>query len=248
MMNFSLDGRIALITGAGGGIGRAIAELFVQNGARVALVGRGKSVEELAEILGPDKARAFMMNVADFGQIDSVVDEIHSHFGGLDILVNNAGISICESAEATSEAAWDQTMNVNLKAALRFSQSVGRFFLRKGSGKIINIASQAAMVALADHLAYCTSKAGLIGLTRGLALEWGPRGITVNAISPTVVLTEMGQRAWAGEVGETMKLEIPLRRFARPEEVAASAVFLASSAADMITGENLVVDGGYTIH
>lgn len=88
----------------------------------------------------------------------------------------------------------------------------------------------------------------MIGLTRGLALEWGPRGITVNAISPTVVLTEMGQRAWAGEVGERMKLEIPLRRFAQPAEIAASAVFLASAAADMITGENLVVDGGYTIH
>lgn len=247
-MNFSLDGRIALITGAGGGIGRAIAELYVQHGARVALIGRGESVNELAEILGPDKAKAFVMNVSDFAQIDATVDAVHSHFGGLDILVNNAGVSICESAEATSEASWDLTMDVNLKAVLRFSQSAARFFLKKGSGKIVNIASQAAMVALTDHLAYCTSKAGLIGLTRGLALEWGPRGVNVNAISPTVVLTEMGQRAWAGEVGRMMKLEIPLRRFAQPEEVAASAVFLASSAADMITGENLVVDGGYSIH
>jgi len=248
MVNFSLDGRIALITGAGSGIGRAIAELFVKSGARVALVGRGESVKQLAEILGSNHAHAVVMDVADFSKIDSVVDQVESRFGGLDILVNNAGVSICQSAEETSEAAWDQTMNVNLKAVLRFSQAAGRFFFKKGSGKIINIASQAAVVALEDHLAYCTSKAGLLGLTRGLALEWGPRGITVNAISPTVVLTEMGQRAWAGEVGESVKREIPLRRFARPEEVAAAAVFLASSAADMITGENLVVDGGFTIH
>lgn len=247
-MNFSLDGRIALITGAGGGIGRAIAELFVQNGAHVALVGRGESVRDLANALGRDRAEAFIMDVADFSRIDTVVEDIHRHFGGLDILVNNAGIAIRESAEETSETAWDQTMNVNLKAVLRFSQSAGRYFLKQGSGKIVNIASQAAMVALTDHLAYCTSKAGLIGLTKGLALEWGPRGVNVNAISPTVVLTDMGHKAWAGEVGEAMKLKIPVRRFARPEEIAASAVFLASSAADMITGENLVVDGGYTIH
>jgi NAD(P)-dependent dehydrogenase (short-subunit alcohol dehydrogenase family) len=247
-MNFSLDGRIALITGAGGGIGRAIAELFVQSGARVALIGRGESVRQLAETLGQDKAKAFILDVADFDQIDSVVDQIESHFGRIDILVNNAGISIRQSAEETTEAAWDQTMNVNLKAVLRLSQSVGRFFLRQGSGKIVNIASQASMVALADHLAYCTSKAALIGLTRGFALEWGVRGINVNAISPTVVLTEMGHKAWSGAAGDAMKLKIPLRRFARPEEIAAAAVFLASSAANMITGENLVVDGGYTIH
>jgi len=247
-MSFSLHGRIALITGAGGGIGRAIAELFVESGARVALVGRGESVEKLADSLGRDKALPILMDVADFSKIEATVDQVVEHFGGIDILVNNAGVSICESAENTSEAAWDKTMDVNLKAVLKFSQAAGRYFLKRGSGKIINIASQAALVALADHLAYCTSKAGLIGLTRGLALEWGPRGITVNAISPTVVLTEMGQRAWAGEVGERMKLEIPLRRFAQPAEIAASAVFLASAAADMITGENLVVDGGYTIH
>lgn len=247
-MSFSLHGRIALITGAGSGIGRAIAELFVENGARVALIGRGESVLELAGSLGRERAWPIRLDVTDFSRIDAAVDQVVKHFGGLDILVNNAGVSICESAENTSEAAWDKTMDVNLKAVLMFSQAAGRHFLRNGSGKIINIASQAAMVALADHLAYCTSKAGLIGLTRGLALEWGPRGITVNAISPTVVLTEMGQRAWSGEVGERMKLQIPLRRFAQPEEIAATAVFLASPAADMITGENIVVDGGYTIH
>ena len=104
------------------------------------------------------------------------------------------------------------------------------------------------MVALADHLAYCTSKYGLLGLIQVLALEWGPRGVQVNAVSPTVVLTEMGKEAWAGEPGEAMKRQIPLRRFAMPDEVAAATLFLASDGADMITGANLIVDGGYTIH
>ncbi len=103
------------------------------------------------------------------------------------------------------------------------------------------------MVALADHLAYCTSKYGLLGLIQVLALEWGPRGVQVNAVSPTVVLTEMGKEAWAGEPGEAMKREIPLRRFAMPDEVAAATLFLASDGADMITGAHLIVDGGYTI-
>jgi len=138
-------------------------------------------------------------------------------------------------------------MNANLKSVFLLSQAVGRRFLQQGHGKIVNIASQAAVVALTNHLAYCTSKAALLALTKGLALEWGPKNIQVNAISPTVVLTEMGKLAWAGEVGEAMKQKIPLRRFAEPEEIAAAAVFLASSAADMITGENLMIDGGYTI-
>lgn len=247
-MNMSLHGRTALITGAGSGIGRAISELFCDNGAQVALVGRGDSVRTLAASLGPERARAFVLDVSDFAGIDRVVDEVHGYFGSLDILVNNAGISIPESAEATSEESWDRTMDVNLKAAFRFSQSVARYFFRQGSGKIVNVASQAAVVALQDHLAYCTSKAAMIGLTRGLALEWGPRGIQVNAISPTITLTEMGERVWGGAEGEEMKQRIPLRRFARPAEVAASALFLASHSADMITGENLVIDGGYTIH
>jgi NAD(P)-dependent dehydrogenase (short-subunit alcohol dehydrogenase family) len=139
-------------------------------------------------------------------------------------------------------------MTVNLTAVFLLSKAVGRHFLDQGHGKIINIASQAAVVALANHLAYCTSKYGLIGLTQVLALEWGPRGVQVNAVSPTVVLTEMGKEGWAGEPGEAMKREIPLRRFAMPEEVAAATLFLASDGADMITGADMIVDGGYTIH
>jgi NAD(P)-dependent dehydrogenase (short-subunit alcohol dehydrogenase family) len=126
------------------------------------------------------------------------------------------------------------------------SQHIGRAMLAAGGGKIINIASQAASVALDQHAAYCASKAGVLGLTRVLAAEWAPRGITVNAISPTVVLTELGRKAWDGAKGDAMRALIPVGRFATPEEIAASAVFLASNGSDMINGAEILVDGGYT--
>lgn len=116
--------------------------------------------------------------------------------------------------------------------------------IKRRSGKIINIASQAGIVTLDKHVAYCVSKAGLISMTKVLALEWGEFGVTVNAIAPTVVLTEMAEKAWAGEVGEAMKKKIPIGRFALPQEIAAAVLFLASDAANMITGETLVIDGG----
>jgi NAD(P)-dependent dehydrogenase (short-subunit alcohol dehydrogenase family) len=247
-LDFLLNGRVAIITGAGSGIGKAIAELFVARGARVALIGRGESVRETARSLGEEHARHFILDVTDFPRIPPTVDEIVAQFGTIDILVNNAGIAFREPAEETSVDKWDLTMAVNLKAVFLLSQATGRYFLNQGHGKIINIASQAAVVALTNHLAYCTSKYGLLGLTQVLALEWGPRGVQVDAVSPTIVLTEMGREAWAGAPGEAMKQEIPLRRFAMPEEVAAATLFLASDGADMITGANLIVDGGYTIH
>jgi NAD(P)-dependent dehydrogenase (short-subunit alcohol dehydrogenase family) len=119
--------------------------------------------------------------------------------------------------------------------------------LGQGSGKLINLASQAATVALIDHAAYCASKFGLVGLTKVLASEWAGRGVTANTISPTVVLTELGRKAWGGEKGDQLKTQIPSGRFAYPEEIAALAVFLASDAADMINGADILVDGGYTV-
>ncbi|MCD6156437.1 MAG: D-threitol dehydrogenase [Candidatus Atribacteria bacterium] len=168
-------------------------------------------------------------------------------FSKIDILVNNAGVALLDDAENLSEEAWDITMAVNLKAPFILSQLVGREMIKRRSSKIINIASQAGIVALDKYVAYCTSKAGLIGMTKVLALEWGEFGVNVNAIAPTVVLTEMGEKAWAGEVGEAMKQKIPLRRFALPEEIAAAALFLASDASNMVTGATLIIDGGYTI-
>jgi 2-deoxy-D-gluconate 3-dehydrogenase len=241
--------KVALITGAAQGIGKAIALLFAEKGADLALVDMKDevlSVAQEAERLGR-KALPIVADLANFSSLPGVVDKVLDVFGRIDILVNNAGVALLDDAENLQESAWDKTMNINLKAPFILSQLVGRAMIKRHAGKIINIASQAGIVALDKHVAYCVSKAGLISMTKVLALEWGEYGINVNAIAPTVVLTEMGEKVWAGEVGEVMKKKIPLKRFALPWEIAAAALFLASDASNMITGETLVVDGGYTI-
>ncbi|MGO4746349.1 SDR family oxidoreductase [Serratia quinivorans] len=243
----SLQGKVALITGGAAGIGLAIAERYLKNGARVALLDRAPQVVQTAQQWDADAALGIVTDVTDKASVEQAVAQAKAHFGRLDILVNSAGIVALHPAEELPEEAWDATMAVNLKGVFLTSQAVGQIFIRQRSGSIINLASQAGVVALPNHLAYCASKAGVIGLTQVLALEWGPHNVRVNAISPTVVLTELGRKAWSGEVAEAMKLKIPLRRFALPQDIAASALFLASEAAGMITGANLVVDGGYTI-
>ena len=243
---FSLDGLGALVTGGASGIGFAIATAFAARGARLALVDRDPGVAEAAARLGPQHV-GLVVDVAADGAPRRTVDEVAARFGRLDVLVNNAGIARLAPAAEASRADWDSTLAVNLTAPVLFAQAAGAHMLARGSGRIINMASQAASVALQSHVAYCTSKAALVGLTRVLALEWGPHGITVNAISPTVVETELGRQAWAGEVGEAMKRLIPCRRFAQPEEVALAALYLASPAAAMINGADLAIDGGYTI-
>jgi len=154
---------------------------------------------------------------------------------------------VLASAEELSEQAWDITLDVNAKGTFLASQAFGRSMLQRGQGKIINMASQAASVGLEQHAAYCASKGAVLGLTRVLAIEWAGRGVTVNAISPTVVLTPLGRKAWDGPQGEAMRALIPVGRFAEPEEVAALAVFLASDGANMINGADVVVDGGFTV-
>ncbi len=243
----SLKGKVALITGGAAGIGLAIAERYLQNGARVALLDRAPQVAEMARQLDAEAALGVVADVTDAASVERAVAQIEAHFGRLDVLVNSAGIVALHPAEELPEAAWDATLAVNLKGVFLTCQAVGRRFIRQRGGSIINLASQAGVVALPNHLAYCASKAGVIGLTQVLALEWGPHNVRVNAISPTVVLTELGRKAWSGEVAEQMKQKIPLRRFAEPQDIAASALFLAGDAAAMITGANLVVDGGYTI-
>jgi len=243
---FSLAGLTALVTGGASGIGLSIATAFVESGARVALVDRDSNVEAAAARLGPDHI-GLVVDVAQDGAPRRTVDEVAKRFGRLDILVNNAGIVRLAPAAEASRADWDLTLAVNLTASFLFAQAAGAHMVARGSGRIINMASQAASVALQAHVAYCTSKAAIVGMTKVMALEWGPHGITVNAISPTVVETELGRQAWAGEVGEAMKKLIPSRRFAQPEEVALAALYLASPAAAMVNGADLAIDGGYTI-
>jgi NAD(P)-dependent dehydrogenase (short-subunit alcohol dehydrogenase family) len=248
-ISFSLKGKVALITGGARGIGKAIAVLFAKNGARIVLVDLDPVVESVAQEISTlgDKSIAVVADVTRKDEVEKAVAVALREFGTIDILVNNAGVAYLDDAENLSEEYWDKTMAVNLKAPFLLAQAVGRVMIQKKRGKIINIASQAGVIALDKHVAYCASKAGLIGMAKVLALEWAEFGINVNAIAPTVILTELGKKAWAGEVGEAMKKKIPLRRFGYPEEVAAAALYLASPASDLVTGETLVIDGGYTI-
>lgn len=246
--DFSLAGKTAIVTGAASGIGAAIAEAFVACGARVALLDMNiDAVQARADGLGGD-ARAFACNVTDADDIAAAVSAVTAAFDGIDILVNSAGIVDLAPAEDLSAAAWSRTIEVNLTGSFLMAQAVGRAMIAAGNGgRIINLASQAGSVAIDGHVAYCASKFGIIGVTKTLALEWGHHGITVNSISPTVVLTELGKKAWDGPKGDAMKAQIPTGRFAEPEEIAASAVFLASGSAAMINGADLLVDGGYTV-
>ena len=247
--NFSLTNKVALITGGAAGIGKAIAELFGEKGAKLVLIDKSESVSDTERELSSRgiETLGIATDITVRENIERFVAQASERFGTIDILVNNAGVVFLAPAEELTDQAWDVTMSVNLKAPFMVTQIVGRKMIAQKSGKIINLASQAGIVALDKHLAYCASKAAIISFTKVLAYEWGRYNINVNAISPTVVLTELGKKAWAGEVGEAFKAKIPLGRFAYPEEIAAAALYLASTAADMISGENLVIDGGYTI-
>lgn len=244
---FDFAGKAALVTGGAAGIGAAIAEALAARGARVALVDLSPATPEAARALPGGGHVAHVADITRPGEAGRAVAEAMGALGRLDILVNSAGIVRLAEAEAVSDEDWDLTMAINLRAPFLMARAAFPALSAAGAGRVINLASQAAFVALDRHLAYCTSKAGLLGMTKVLALEWAPHGITVNAISPTVVETELGRKAWAGEVGEAMKRKIPVGRFAQPEEIALAALFLAGTGAGMITGANLVVDGGYTI-
>ncbi|NCO38399.1 MAG: short-chain dehydrogenase [Armatimonadetes bacterium CG_4_10_14_0_8_um_filter_66_14] len=165
----------------------------------------------------------------------------------LDILVNNAGISVPEPALDQSLDAWDRTLAVNLRAPFLLSQLCARHMKDLGGGKIINIGSQSGEVGLKDHAAYCASKGGLHNLTRALAVEWGPDNINVNCVAPTVILTPMGQMAWGDPVkAQGMLDQIPLGRFGVENDVSSAVLFLASPAGDLVHGQILAVDGGFT--
>jgi NAD(P)-dependent dehydrogenase (short-subunit alcohol dehydrogenase family) len=238
-----LTGLTALITGAAGGIGDAMAKAFSSAGARLALVDL-KDSTALAESLGTEH-RAYSLDLTDPEAIARIVSQI-GHEMGIDILVNNAGLGYVAPAEDQSVADWDLTHAINLRAPWLVAKAALPYLKVSGRGRVVNIASQAGVVGILEHAAYGSSKAGLIGLTKVLALEWAQHGITVNAISPTVVETPMALVGWSGEKGEQAKREIPVGRFARPSEIAAAAVFLSSAEAAIITGENLMTDGGFT--
>lgn len=244
---FSFNNKIIVVTGGASGIGEAISKAFAAQGATVAVVDLEESkAMKIAEELG-NSSRGFACDVANYESVNNVAAAIQDVYKKVDVLVNSAGIVALAPAENLSLDTWNRTININLSGTFFMSQAIGKLMLSQGSGKIVNMASQAASIALDEHAAYCASKFGVLGITKVLASEWAGRGINVNSISPTVVLTELGKKAWDGPKGDALKKLIPTGRFALPEEIAASALFLSSSAADMINGADLLVDGGYTI-
>jgi len=243
---FDFSGKTVLVTGAAG-IGHAIAQRFAECGARLVLLSRRAPVRDIAQALPGTGHLGIACDVADLVQLRAAVDTAVRECGRIDVLVNNAGISHLDRAEDVREADWDAIMAVNLKAPFFLAQAVAGVMKGQGGGRIINLASQASVIALERHAAYCASKAALVAMTRVMALEWAGWGMTVNAVSPTVVDTELGKKAWAGEAGDAMKRKIPVGRFALPDEIAASVLYLASPHAAMVNGANLMVDGGYSI-
>jgi NAD(P)-dependent dehydrogenase (short-subunit alcohol dehydrogenase family) len=245
-----LAGRTAIVTGAGRGIGLAITTRLLGAGMRV--VGCDLEIGELRGLSGgPDgeALRVVRLDLREAGTAQRLVDLAIEAFGGLDVLVNNAGISHPQPVVDTDPSLFDATIAVNLRAPALLASAVGAAMVAAGAGgSIITVASAAALAPLPDHYAYCASKAGLVMATKVLAKELGPYGIRANSVCPTVVLTEMGQRVWGEEAkAAPMIARIPLGRFAVPQEVSDTVVWLASDAASMINGVDIPVDGGYTM-
>jgi NAD(P)-dependent dehydrogenase (short-subunit alcohol dehydrogenase family) len=247
-LNFPLSGKIAIVTGGASGIGAAISRAFIAKGAKVAVLDISADIAKAKAAELGENAKPFVCDVSSQQSVNDAIAAVNDEFGTIDIAVNSAGVVYLAPAEEISLNEWDKTISINLKGRFLVTQAVGRAMIAAGKGgKIINLASQAGTVAIEEHVAYCASKFGVIGMSKTFAAEWGKHGICVNTLSPTIVLTELGKKAWAGEKGEAAKKRIPAGRFAYPEEIAAAAVFLASAGADMITGADLLIDGGYTI-
>lgn len=248
---FALAGRRALVTGASQGIGTDLVHALAAAGADVVLSGRRPApLEELAhEVQRRHGVRTAVVpaDLADAGETERLAERALVPFGGLDVLVSNAGISHPQAAVDVDAATWDLTMAVNLRAPALLGARVGRAMAAAGRGSVVNVSSLAGSLALAEHYAYCSSKAALVMATKVLALELGPAGVRANCVSPTVVMTDMGRRVWGGEKGEPMLARIPAGRFVEPAEVGAAVVFLASDAAAMVNGVDLKVDGGFSV-
>ena len=241
------ENQVALVTGAGRGIGHAIAVRLAQEGARVASVSRSEAnAQRTADEINAaraDAAKAYAVDVADHAAVQVIGAKILEDFGRVDIVVNNAGVTRDGLSMRMSIEDWDTVLNTNLKGAFNVVQSVMRSMIKQRSGRIINISSVIGLIGNAGQANYAASKAGLIGFTKSLARELASRGITVNALAPGLIETDMTS-VLSDEVRKTILGKIPLGTLGQPDDIASAVAFLASAEAKYITGQVLAVDGG----
>lgn len=249
-----VDDKVCLVTGGGSGLGKAMAEGLAFYGADV-IITELPSRMELAEQVASEMSKTYNKRVVplplqlpDLVSINTMTEAAIKEFGRIDVLVNNAGIQIAKPALEVSEDDWDKVLDTNLKGAFFCSQRVAREMIKQGKGgRIVNIASQNGVIGYWKRAAYCSAKAGLVNLTRELAIEWAEHGINVNAIGPTFIRTALTEQTFKDEtLYNDIISRIPLKRIGEPEELIGAVVFLASDSASLVTGATLLVDGGWT--
>jgi len=247
---FSVQGKRALVTGASKGIGLEVCKVLADAGADIAAVARDTAGLKTACVAVEDAGRKCLAIEADLATIEGPRDaagQALDHFGTIDILVNNAGVALVAPLLEASVDDWDRTMAINLRAPFLLAQALAPGMIAQRAGKIINISSQTGVIAIEDHAAYATSKNGLNALTKVMTAEWARYNIQANAVCPTIILTPMGEEIWGDPAkGQPMIDRTPLRRFGQPVEVADLVLFLASPASDLICGDTIMIDGGYS--
>ena len=247
---FSLTGKRALVTGASKGIGLEICRVLADAGADIVAVARDRAGLAEAKAGVEAHGRRCLVVEADMATIEGPRGAARAAldaWSGIDVLVNNAGIAVVEDILAMTAEDWDLVQAVNLRAPFLLAQALAPGMIERKAGKIVNVSSQTSDIALQGHAAYAASKNGLNALTKCMTIEWARHNVQSNAVCPTVILTPMGEQVWGDPArGDPMRAKIPLGRFGRPVEVADVVLFLASSASDLITGETIYVDGGYT--
>lgn len=242
--------QVAVVTGAGRGIGESIAHYFAAEGAKVAVVSRTEAnSQKVADAINaefPGAAVAYAVDVADFDAVQAVGEQIQSAFGRVDVLVNNAGITRDTLTMRMSSDDWDVVLGTNLKGAFNFTRAVLRAMVKQRSGRIINISSVSGLMGLAGQANYAASKAGLIGMTKSVAREVASRGITVNVVAPGFIETDMTS-VLSEDIREGARKQIPQARFGATADIAGAVAYLASAEASYVTGQVLAVDGGMSM-